>query len=682
MKKIALIGNPNCGKSTLFNVLTGLQQKTGNFPGVTVERSLGQFSYDSEDFLLMDFPGTYSVNPKSEDEKVVYAVLSNPQHKDYPDLVLIVADATNLKRSLFLTTQLIDLGLNCLLALNMSDSAQKKGIVTDTELLSAELGIPVIAISSRTNLGIQALKQAFKKEGVTTVAPFVDIAKMDEGVRKCVEQISGFKTAYAAFHYVVNVQPEVVGKSAGTEIKQLMQALLFDANKAMQQESILRYKVINQLWKKPFQTFKVSSQKSITEKADKLLIHPVFGLSIFLGVLFVVFQFLFTLSAYPMEWIDALMLALRGQVTDELGDGLLVKLFSDGVLAGVTGILVFIPQIAILFMLIAIMEESGYMVRVSFLMDRLMRPFGLNGRSVIPLMGGVACAVPSILGTRSISNYKERLLTILILPLISCSARLPVYSLMIAISIPQHYFFGFIGSQGLVLLLFYLIGIVSALALSFVLHKGLFQQQRTAFVMEMPVYRLPQLRSVGITVINKVREFVVGAGGIILAISIILWTLSNFGPASFSSNFSTENRHDYTVELEQSFAGIAGKKIEPFIAPLGFDWRIGISLITSFAAREVFVGTMHTLFNVDETASDQTLMQAMKSATNSLTHQPLFSFAGGISLMLFYAFALQCMSTLAVVKSETLSWKWPLFQFVLMGSLAYLMSWLAFSLLN
>ncbi len=697
LKKLALIGNPNCGKSTLFNLLTGLNQKVGNFPGVTVDKLSGNCKIEGEDYSVIDFPGTFSINPKSPDEEVVFSVLSQPTHPDFPDLVLLIADASNLKRSLFIATQVIELGLPALLVLNMTDVAEKNGIETNVELLGNLLGISVVKISARNQTGISELNKAIASKGFSSSKTFVNLKLIDNGLSGRVMELNHFQNEYAAFHYLNHFSEKGNKTEEEQEIEQLIVSERYDAKLMQRQEAILRYRAVNDVFT---QTTKAKPvlKSSISEKLDNVLTHKFWGLLIFAVLLFLIFQTVFNLSRLPMEGIDTSMSILRSIVSHALSPGLFTNLLVEGVLGGLTGIVIFIPQIALLFGLISILEESGYMARVSFLMDKLMRPFGLNGRSVIPLIGGIACAVPSILAARTIGSRKERLLTILVTPLMSCSARLPVYSLMISIVIPQGYFLGFIGYQGLVLLFLYFLGLIAALVVAAILNFIIKNDvRRHLFVFEMPEYRLPRLKAVGITVGNKIKDFLTEAGGVIMAIAIVLWALATFGPETNFRNIEQK----YTVQvqtnqldsataianikaekLEASFAGIMGKSIEPILKPLGFDWKIGIALITSFAAREVFVGTMNTIYSVSDSDTDQKLLERMKSELRPGTNKPLFDLATGFSLMLFYAFAMQCMSTLAVVKTETKSWKWPAIQFLYMGALAYLASFVAYSVLK
>jgi ferrous iron transport protein B len=697
LKKIALIGNPNCGKTTLFNALTGLHQKVGNFPGVTVEKVSGQIKTQTEIFQVLDLPGTYSINPKSPDEEVVFSVLSNQSHPDYPDFVMLVADASNLKRSLFVATQVIELGIPCMLALNMMDVAKSNGISIQLDKIEQLLDIKVVPISARAEDGLPALVENLPNGFRVSSSKFVNLALIDQGVSEKVQTLKNLQSPFAGF-YFANHANRLEKEGPQKEIlNQLIQSSGFDTKIAQRQESILRFKFLQSIQDSCVTKIEQTSETN-SHKMDRVLTHKFWGLALFMMVLLVVFQTVYEVSKWPMEWIDLLMSMGRDTISGFLTDGIFKDLLLDGVLAGFTGIIIFIPQIALLFGFIAILEETGYMARVSYMMDQIMRPFGLNGRSIIPLISGVACAVPSILSTRTIGSPKERLLTILVTPLMSCSARLPVYTLMIALVIPSGYFLGFISYQGLVLLFLYGLGLVMALLIA-LLFKGFIKESHpTLFAFDLPPYRAPRWKSVGISVLNKIRSFLSEAGGVIMAISIVLWALASFGPkeemqvlhkerdaridASPADSLKAKQIFD-TQKLEHSYAGKMGKLLEPVIEPLGFDWKIGIALVTSFAAREVFVGTMNTIYSVSESDdSPHLLLERMRSEKRLVTEKPFFDLPTGISLMLFYAFAMQCMSTMAVVKSETKSWKWPLLQFLWMGGLAWLSSWMAYQLFS
>ena len=686
--KIALAGNPNSGKTTLFNALTGLKQKVGNYPGITVEKKSGKSKLSDEiSAEVIDLPGTYSLLPKSMDEEVAQQVLCNYDDEDYPDVTVVIADATNLRRSIFLLTQIIDLNMEVVLALNMVDIATKKGIIVDVDALSREIGIPVVAINARKGNGIDALKDTIIKTlNSKPKYPFLSVSKIFKGVIEKANIIRGVENDYASF--MALCKQKLSGEEKNREaLNQLCAVNDIIPERAQAKETVKRYakidKVINAVVKKADPT----GMYMVNKRIDDLLIHPVLGYVVFLSVLFLIFQAVFSWSAYPMELIDGVFVDLQKFTSNTLPKGLLNDLIVDGILAGLGGILIFVPQIAFLFAFIAFLEDTGYMARVSFITDKLLRKVGLNGRSIIPLLSGAACAVPAIMSARTISSWKERIITIMVTPLMSCSARLPVYTLIIALIIPAEDYFGF-NLQGLVMMTFYLIGFLSAIFVALVLKFIIKTDEKSYYIMEMPSYKIPDWKTVAYTIVEKVKVFLFDAGKIIIAISIVLWFLSSFAPGNKFEQIEkkwagTENAEMQIAseKLEHSYAGIIGKSIEPAIKPLGFDWKIGISLITSFAAREVFVGTMSTIYSVgdDDIQSIQTRLSDLK---NPETGKEFFTPAVGISLMLFYAFAMQCMGTVAIVYRETNHWKWPVIQFLFMGVMAYVSSLLAFQFLS
>jgi len=646
--KIALLGNPNTGKSSVFNLLTGMRQKIGNFPGVTVEKKSGKYSDGKESIEIIDFPGTYSLNPRSVDEEVVSKVLNDPSNPDYPDLIMAVIDASRIENNLFLFTQLYDLGLPMVLVLNMWDLAKKEGIQIDlNKLQECFPDITIIHTNARVGIGKDRIIDTIKNHKKRADTSFI---KSDEAPQKTEE----------------NYERKIAA---------------------------LRKKKIQEITPK----FVEKEKTKKTSKLDLLFVHPVWGYLFFLLVLMVIFQFIFSFASYPMDWIEGSFLSLSEFTASTLPSGAVNDLVSQGIVPGIGGVFIFIPQIALLFFFIAILEETGYLSRVVFIMDRIMRPLGLNGKSIVPLMSSLACAIPGVMSTRTISNWKERLITILIAPLMSCSARIPVYTLLIALVIPEGHVFGFINIQGLVLFGLYLLGILGALLTAFVL-KLLIQNKSKGFLLlEIPNLKAPVWRNVGFTVLEKIKIFVFDAGKIILAISIILWFMASYGPgneiekssqklikseAYKASNSEEQQSLKSSVMLEHSYIGHLGKFIEPVIEPLGYDWKIGISLISSFAAREVFVGSLSTIYAVhDEREEKQNLRETMKNEKRA-DGTPTYSMASGISLMVFYVFAMQCMSTLAVVKRETQSWKWPIIQLTFMGVLAYSLSYLSFLILS
>ena len=649
--KIALFGNPNTGKSSIFNLLTGLRQQVGNFPGVTIEKKSGVFNTTKNKHQLTDFPGTYSIYPHSKDEEIVYNALTNSDHEDFPELAIVIVDASNLERNLLLFTQLYDFNIPLILVLNMWDVAERRGIKIDlTKLQSHFPTTPIIKMNARIGLGKDRL--------IAAIDSLDDKAKKDA--------------------FITNSFP-----------------CLIDDKEAQKEEVLLRYEKIREILQ-DVQHEKSSIKNTLSRKLDRILIHRFWGYFIFVGILLVIFQFIFSFAAIPMAWIDDSFVLLSSWMGQQLPSGILNDLFAQGIIPGIAGVLMFIPQIALLFFFIALLEESGYLSRVVFIMDRLMRPFGLNGKSVVPLMSSVACAIPGILATRTIADWKERIITIIIAPLMSCSARIPVYTLLIALVIPKTYLLGFVSLQGLVLLALYFLGIISALLLAIVLKKFIRAKNKGFLIMEMPEYKKPRWRNIFITVIEKVKVFVWDAGKVILAISIILWVLATYGPAgNMEEKIALAKKTEFyqhtnelqkqsiisSAKLEGSYIGIMGKFIEPLITPLGYDWKIGVSLIGSFAAREVFVGSLSTIYAVhEESDKHQNLLTHLKMAKKA-NGAPLYSLATGVSLMVFYVFAMQCMATLAVVKKETKSWKWPLIQLVIMGALAYIGALISYQLL-
>ncbi len=698
--KVALVGNPNSGKSTLFNALTGMNQKTGNFPGVTVDKKSGFAKLNpSVTAQFIDLPGTYSLYPKSLDERVAFDVLCNPDNLDHPDVTIIVADASNLKRSLFLVSQILDLRIPVVLALNMMDMVEKEGAVIDAVRLSEKLGVKVVGISARSKDGVEVLKQALLQPLAVPQYDFIDIRKIAPEAIEKVHAVTKVKSDFAAFQIINNISDISYLHNAEQQKKigEALNTLVIDVSKLQSLESVERYKVINRIVEECITHKSAIKTESFTHKLDTILTHRIWGYFIFLVVLFFIFQTIFFLAAFPMEWIESLFLTLSELASSVLPEGEVSNLIVNGIIAGLSGVVVFVPQIALLFTFIAILEDTGYMARVSFIMDKLMRRFGLNGRSVIPLISGVACAVPAIMSARTISSWKERIITIFVTPLMSCSARLPVYTLLISLVVPQDEKSGFFNYQGLILMVLYLIGFVAALLAALIMKWILKAREKSYFIMELPVYRTPQWRTVWLTIYDKVKVFLFDAGKIIVAISIILWFLTAHAPGNRFEDIEkkyqeynvrgglNQNEIDAKVaseKLEVSYAGMLGKSIEPAIKPLGFDWKIGISLVTSFAAREVFVGTMATIYSAGNTDNTQTIREKMQAEKDPETGQPKFTLAVGFSLMIFYAFAMQCMSTLAVVYRETKTWKWPTLQFFFMGALAYVSSFLVYQILK
>ena len=697
--KIALIGNPNTGKTSLFNQLTGLNQKVGNYPGVTVDKKLGKSKLSAtQNAIITDLPGTYSINPTSLDESIVLKTLLKKDIKESPDVILVVADVENLKRNLLLFSQIKDLEIPTVLAINMVDQMNRKGISIDLSLLKKELNTEVILISARKNEGIQEVKEAIIRCHVAAKAsPLCGInSKIDPDYFENLKKISPNYSLYELWLMVTqNNYPDTITK----EEKEKLLAFKQDVpklKKYQHKETIYRYQEINKILKKTYIVDK-SKAKDLRSKLDKIFTHKIFGYAIFFLILLIIFQSIFDIASVPMDFIDGIFAELSNFAKSNLPNGVLTDLLSEGIIPGIGGVIIFIPQIAILFLFIAILEETGYMSRVVFLMDKIMRRFGMNGKSVIPLISGTACAIPAIMATRTISSWKERLITILVTPFTTCSARLPVYAILIALIIPDTKILGFLNLQGLVLLLLYALGFASAILGAYILNKTLKIKSRSFFVVEMPNYKLPSFKNVFYEVVEKTKAFVLGAGKIILALSVILWFLASNGGEEFKNAEQTvvakvENQNLNTEEiqqkiastkLEKSYIGMLGKSIEPAIKPLGYDWKIGIALITSFAAREVFVGTLATIYSVGADDEDTTtIKQKMASEINPDTGKKRFNFPVGMSLMVFYAFAMQCMATLAIVKRETKTWKWPLIQLFGMAFLAYVSSLLTYQILS
>jgi ferrous iron transport protein B len=698
--KIALLGNPNSGKSSLFNHLTGLNQKIGNFPGVTVDKKTGLAKINQHLVAeIIDLPGTYSLYPKSLDEQIVFDFLNSPNDAHYPDFLVVVVDVSNLKRNLLLFTQIRDLGFPVILALNMLDLAKRTGIDIDVEALKKELGVPVVTINARNGEGVDLLKTAISCPVNNPPDRFLNFSEFAPELIKEIKSTFGIKNDYLALQ-IAHRYKDISGFSENDKktIGQLNQKHGFDSVLLQSKETVHRYEVIHEILGRVERKENTEQRERLSSKIDKVLTHKVGGYLIFFLLLFLMFQAVFAWAALPMDLIDQSIAGLNGWLNSVLPAGPFTSLLTEGLISGLGGILIFIPQIAILFAFIAILEESGYMSRVMFLMDKIMRQFGLNGRSVVPLISGVACAVPAIMATRSIDNWKERLVTIFITPLMSCSARIPVFAVLIGLILPEQYILGVFNLQGLALMALYLLGFLAAILSGLVMSKILKTNEKSYFIMEFPTYKIPRWKNIGFTIVEKVKAFVLEAGKVILAISVVLWVLASYGPAGKMQTAEvqaineaetkgfTKSETDNLVaarKLEYSYAGYFGRWIEPTIKPLGFDWKIGIALITSFAAREVFIGTMATIYSVGDQSEDSaTIMERMRQEINPDTGKPLYTVAVSCSLLIFYVFAMQCMSTLAIVYRETKSWKWPLIQFTYMTVLAYISSFIVYQLLS
>ncbi len=685
---VALIGNPNTGKSSVFNHLTGLNQKTGNYPGITVEKRQGVCKLPrGVKATVLDLPGTYSLNASSLDENVVIELLLNKNDKDYPDVAVVVSDVENLKRNLLLFTQIKDLNIPTILVINMSDRMRRKGIRIDTERLAQMLHTKVALISARKNEGVQQLKEYIATYKNISTEPCLSIEQIDPEYFGSLSQTFPKQSLYKLWMVItqdVNFA-RVERKKMEVEGATHIRTTSF-LKRLQQKETIKRYQFINSVLKECY----IKDLRQATDlrgRLDRVLTHRVWGFVIFFVILLSIFQALYDWSSIPMDFIDVQFAHFSDWAKTNIPSWLAPNLIAEGIIPGLGGIVIFVPQIAMLFLFISILEETGYMSRVVFIMDRLMRRFGLSGKSVIPLISGTACAIPAIMATRNIENWKERLVTILVTPFTTCSARLPVYLILIGLIIPNERILG-ANAQGLVLMIFYMLGFAMALLAAFVLHKIMPQNNPSYFVVEMPNYRIPLLKNVVLTIVEKTKSFVLEAGKVILAISILLWVLASNGPGKTFQNASAEVAKTVLVsdaefdqklsayKLEHSYLGIVGKGIEPIIRPLGYDWKIGIAIVSSFAAREVFVGTLATIYNVGD-AEEETIKNRM-AAERFPDGSPVFTLASGLSLMVFYAFAMQCMSTLAIVRKETNSWCWPSVQLVVMTAVAYLGALLTF----
>ncbi|WP_203295241.1 ferrous iron transport protein B [Luteirhabdus pelagi] len=693
---VALIGNPNTGKTSVFNRLTGLNQKVGNYPGITVEKKQGVCKLDRGlKAHIIDLPGTYSLNASSVDENVVIELLLNKNDKDYPDVAVVVADVENLKRNLLLFTQIKDLGIPTVLAINMADRMKRKAISLDIEALEKQLETKIALVSSRKNEGFGYLKELITDYNLLSTKPCLNASSIAP------EYFDRLRTAFPKQDlyklWLVITQDVNFGKLDRNELKGVASFQTeseSNLKRLQQKETIARYQFINNILKETL-TIDTANAKDFQSRLDRILMHKVWGYVIFFGILLLIFQAIFDWSSYPMDFIDSTFASLSEWTKNVMPPGDFTNLIAEGIIPGLGGIVIFIPQIAFLFLFISILEESGYMSRVVFLMDRVMRRFGLSGKSVVPLVSGTACAIPAIMATRNIESWKERLITILVTPFTTCSARLPVYLIIIALVIPEQEILGIFSLQGLTLMFMYMLGFAAAIGSAWLLDKYMKIRSKTFFVIEMPHYKVPLFKNVLITVVEKTKSFVVGAGKIILAISIILWVLASYGPGDFNNAeeiVRTETAGETLTEaefenkvasfkLENSYIGYMGKAIEPAVRPLGYDWKIGIAIVSSFAAREVFVGTLATIYSVGS-EEEETIKNRMAAETNPVLGTPLFNFASGVSLLLFYAFAMQCMSTLAIVKKETNSWKWPMWQLFVMSGIAYIVALAAYQFLK
>ena len=749
--RAGLIGNPNCGKSSIFNTLTGLNQHVGNFPGITVDKKVGIVKLPNSTFIeLIDFPGCYSLYPNSDDEKVVVSVLSNPADPDYPDFVIYVVDATDMDRQFLLASQIRDLGIPVLMILSMKDLADERGIKIDTRQIEQEFGFPILQYSNKTRENLPLIKDylfAFrsyllpsrhrrkKHRGLqagrinpptevkedcgcledthcimhsenmeklgryfseTIRVPYYTLSSTEKRIAGAIDKTIFAHTPYQALiqihhsDWLSHLDPEVKKHIADIKLKENFNSIASQID-----ETLFRYQQFTPVIKKAIQASS-PLEKTLTDRIDGVVTHKVFGPLIFFTLMFLIFQAIFSWASYPMELIDQAFSWMGTLSRNLLADNWFSRLLSDGIIAGVGGVMVFIPQIFFLFLIIGIMEEVGYMSRAVYMFDRIMQRFGLNGRSLVSLISGGACAIPAIMSARTIGNRKERLITIMVTPLISCSARIPVYTLLIGFAVPDiHY--GIFNARGLAFMGLYLLGIGMALGASLAMKYLLASSGRSYLMLPMPEYKQPQLKNIGLFVKEKLGAFILEAGKIILLVSVILWALASYGPTEKMQMAELEarqfaqtqqwseaetNNFIASEKIKSSYAGQIGKWIEPAIRPLGFDWKIGIALLTSFAAREVFVGTMATIYSIGSDSPEHSIQQKMATEINLKTGEKVYSIATSWSLLIFYVFALQCMSTLAITRRETRSWKWPLIQFLYLGTLAYLGSFTIYHLLS
>lgn len=693
---VALIGNPNTGKTSVFNRLTGLNQKVGNYPGITVEKKEGICKLDrGVKAHILDLPGTYSLNASSADENVVIELLLNKKDKDFPDVAVLVCEVENLKRNLLLFTQIKDLGIPTILAINMADRMKRKAISLNIPEMEQKLKTKIALISSRKNEGFDTLKQYIENYHTLSTEPCLNASVIAPEYFNRLQKAFPNQDLYKLWLVITqDVNFGKLDRSQFNGVESFKTESESNLKRLQQKETIKRYQFINETLKETLHV-DTANAKDLRSRLDRVLTHKVWGYLIFFGILLLIFQAIFDWSSYPMDFIDESFAALSDWVKETLPAGDFTNLIAEGIIAGLGGIVIFIPQIAFLFLFISILEESGYMSRVVFLMDRVMRRFGLSGKSVVPLISGTACAIPAVMATRNIENWKERLITILVTPFTTCSARLPVYLIIISLVIPEGRLLGIFSYQGLTLMFLYLLGFGTAIFSAWLLDKFLKIPSRSFFVIEMPNYKVPIFKNVLITVVEKTKSFVWGAGKIILAISIILWVMASYGPGDFNNaeeivrnQVASQNLSEEEIEtqiasfkLEKSYIGIIGKGLEPVVQPLGYDWKIGIAIVTSFAAREVFVGTLATIYSVGS-EEEEPIKARMAAEVNPKTGGPQFDFPTGISLLLFYAFAMQCMSTLAIVKRETNSWKWPLWQLLFMSALAYVVALIAYQTLQ
>ena len=696
-KIITLVGNPNVGKTSLFNKITGLRQKVGNYPGVTVEKREGSVTKNGTLYHIIDLPGTYSIYPNSLDEEIVFNTLGNKKNKDYPELAVVVAEPSNLKRSILLYYQVKDLGVPAIFVINMKDEIEAKGLTIDLEKLETLLDTKVILTNARTSEGLEELIQQFENQPTSKSSSF-QAGQLYEKATEEVKSTFNLSSDYLAYLYLSQKEVTFLSSEDKEKLDAIKKKHAIIGRRLQVKETIDRNQQLDQDLK-PILQYNLANKTTFTEKVDQILMHPFFGYVIFFAILLLIFQAVYTWSGPLMDFIDGLFGSLQEFTSATLPEGPLANILTEAIIPGIGGIVIFVPQIAILFLFISLMEETGYMSRVVYLMDRWLKPFGLSGKSVVPLISGVACAVPAVMSARNIENAKERMLTILVTPFMTCAARLPIYIVIIALVIPDKEWYGF-NLQGLALFLMYVLGVLGALGSAIILNLIIKAKHKSLLILELPTYKLPDWKNVGLNVWEKTLGFLWGAGKIIFSISIILWVLGNFGPGEqfdkaeeiVTAHHPRMNEEDLqneiaSYQLEHSYLGKIGSVIEPVVAPLGYDWKMGIGLISSFAAREVFVGTMSTVYSlgevdIEEDAQKGKLLDRMRAEINRNTGEAAYTFASGISLLLFYAFAMQCMSTIAIVKRETDSWKWTLIQTGFMTGFAYFVAFIAYQFLK
>ena len=697
--KVALIGNPNVGKTSIFNLLTGMNQHVGNYPGVTVDKKVG-FCKLSQiiNARIYDLPGTYSTNPNSMDEKVAVSCLLDRDDIDFPDVVVVVADVENLKQNLYLFTQIKDFGIPTILAINMADRMKPRGITIDIPALEAALHTRIALVSTRQKTGIEELKELIINYKKLSLETLVDIARIDPPF------FSSLKEKFpneelGKLWMVISQNFEVVGALRKVEIQKENIKTEAEIKRMQQRETILRYQVINNALKDTYKVTAVGTRALL----DKILLHKVSGYVIFMAILLLIFQVIFYVSEYPKGWIESALGWVGEWLSGILPEGSLTSLLVDGVIPGLTAVVSFVPQIALLFFFISLLEESGYMSRVVFLMDRIMRPFGLNGKGTIPLISGAACAIPAVMATRTIESWRERLIAILVTPFITCSARLPIYLIIIKLVIPQGNYF-FFDNQAVALFALYMLGVFMAIFSAWLLNKFLVLKHtiKTHFIIEMPTYKVPLVRNVLLTVYEKSKAFVVNAGKIIFFMTVLIWFLQTHGlsekyrnaethtqqmAAQYGWNAEQKEHYLLSYRTENSLLGNMGKFVEPVFRPLGYDWKISIAVLGSFAARETFVSTLATIYSLGEVdveegeAEQRTVITRLQEEMRP-DGTPMFNLATGVSILLFFASAMQCISTFAIVRKETNSWKWAIIQWLFMTGFAYLSAFAAYQILS